>query len=253
MITLNLLSGFSVAAFGHGIDPGLTTVTPICLSENNQIRLSLDNETTMMQLEFVSIIYFNDIPRYGYDSVYITQETYDKWNKHCEENQYLVAHATAFGPISYLPFKTENQTYRRLFVPDMFNNRANFRSSFAQRNSFSTYDRIYNHLSSITKLDDPYKRIANYLINTKDLTVNLRLGHWDHAETLNNSQLSINLSQIGQHYETETDQVGIFSLERLITHELIRAVMSNELTENEVIELTNQILHVFGYQDIPRH
>lgn len=251
-LTATLIFALPFTASAVGIDPGISTVTPLCISNDTQSKLPLIDETAVRPLEFVPLGYFNYRPRYGYDVIPITQETYDRWYAHCEENQILVAHMKDYGENSYMPFKTEKRIYREIFVKDLFKNRANTILISSQARAFRTFDRIYTYLTSIAALNDLHENVVSYLKNTKNLTVNLILGNRSVPDNIGEAQILVAMNCLNHSYKAENNLVGKFTLERLVTHQLVHAALPPETEESDIITTTNEILETLGYQDLPR-
>lgn len=140
MFPFLLVSSYSACA--SSAQTLYSNVTPICISEDNTSQLAIEDENASMPLGFVTFIYYANSPRYGYQTVKISQTDYDEWKNHCAENQYLVARMDDWNGDVYLPFETEIKPYRTHFVKDKFHNSATYGPSIFSRRIFSMYQKF---------------------------------------------------------------------------------------------------------------
>lgn len=241
-----------VSAFASNARTLYSNVTPVCVSEDDTSQSALEDEKASMPLGFVPFIYYGNSPRYGYQTVKISQPDYDEWINHCAENQSLVARMDDWNGDVYLPFETEIKPYRIHFVKDKFHNSATYGPGIFSRRIFSMYQKIYDLLVKIAALSGEHQTLSSYLKNNQDFTISLFLHPAAIQTPPPGENMMVGIFKKGTPYVAENNLQGSFTIERLVIHQLVYKISSADIDEPEVIRITNDLLQTLGYPDLPR-
>lgn len=240
----SLLCLFLVSFFSHATE---MIMTPSCITRDGQMFIMFDELKRSAPITFVPIFYVDGQPRYGYDTVDVTEEEISRWKQRCNNNKILFAYINDWQ--SFMPFKTPTKTYRTQFRGDIFHNRNNYTQT-APPEVFRFFSSANRLLKDLAQLEN--EPVADYLNGTKHFSVNLQLSTFDSEYEHSDDHIIINLRLKGRDYLTVDGSTDKTTLERLIIHELIHTV-SSELNECEIIDATNKLLQKLGYPDRPRN
>lgn len=251
IISLTQLTYFSQNCFAQleseSIE-NLHTVNPICVHPNQYDVFHIAGESTQLNVGFHPILYLNNEGKYGIDYTSVDNNQYQSWLIQCPEEYFLEAYLPSVN--SRTVFKIIDRKKGEQFAPGASVNRVKNGSNNEYEVLSQAYDVLRKLAYNNTDEDVRYflqSADNGYTINLTTLQDN-KGSYVDFEE----KWIQINLLELGMPYTTVAQLESEFTLQRLITHEVVHAAAQFGTSEAEVIKRTNLLLSDFEYIDAER-
>lgn len=251
MASLVQLACFSQNCFSYtGIEEKthLNEAIPVCVHPNQYNVFYIEEESKLLNTGFHPIIYLNGEEKYGFDYTIIDRAQYDIWENQCPNGYFLE---------SYLP-KVNSRTIFKVTdreKEDQFSPGASvIRIKNGSSNEYEVLSQAYDVLRRLA-VNNVDKDVRHFLENPDNgYTINFTTLHDEKGSYVDFQEklIQINLLDLGLAYLTTAQLESEFTLQRLITHEVLHAAAPLGTSETEVIRRTNILLFDLGYTDAAR-
>lgn len=223
-------------------------VTPICVHPNQQEFVNLEGENKTLSVGFHSLINLNSETKYGVDYTEVDSNQYDLWSVKCPVGYLLEAYLPTVNTRTI--FKVVDKRGSMQFAPGVSINRIKDGSS----NEYEILSQAFDVLIklAVNRVDDDVRHFLqdgnnNYTINLTTLQ-DEKGSFVDFKER----RIQINLLELGMPYQNMNQLESEFTLQHLITHEIVHASAEPGTPEEDVIRRTNLLLSDCEYTDEPR-
>ncbi|CZF85813.1 hypothetical protein [Grimontia marina] len=226
----------------------LQKVTPICVHPNQQRFISLEGEDKTLNIGFHSLINLNNETKYGIDYTEIDDSQYNLWSVKCPDEYLLEAYLPTVDTRTI--FKVIDKKEGMQFAPGVSVNRIKNGSS----NEYEILSLAYDVLRklAVNRVDEDVRRFLED--GNNHYTINLTTLQDEKGSFVDfqEKRIQINLLELGMPYLNINQLESEFTLQRLITHEIVHASAEPGTSEEDVIRRTNLLLSDCEYNDEPR-
>ena len=251
LMSLAQLTYLSQNCFAH-TEPenyqSLQTVNPICVHPNQYDFFYIEGEKKQLNVGFHPILYLNNEGKYGIDYTNVDNNQYESWLIQCPEDYLLEAYLPSVN--SRTVFRITDGKKGEQFAPGASVNRMKSGSS----NEYEVLSQAYNVLRklAINNTDEDVKQFLQNADNGYTINLTTLQDEKGSYVDFHEKWIQINLLELGTPYPTVAQLESEFTLQRLITHEVVHAAAQFGTSEEEVITRTNLLLSELDYTDSER-